>query len=69
MQESHCVVCRGLRGLKKGESVTSTCLQKAAYVETKKDELARSQEMTFPVIPAKVPRQARDPELVERAGI
>jgi len=33
------------------------------------DELVKSHKMTFPVIPAKVPRQARDPELVERAGI
>jgi hypothetical protein len=35
----------------------------------KSDELVRSPKMLLSVIPAKVPRQARDPELVERAGI
>ncbi len=32
-------------------------------------EHAKSRETPFSVIPAKVPRQARDPELAERAGI
>jgi hypothetical protein len=31
--------------------------------------LVRSPKRSFSVIPAQVPRQARDPELVERAGI
>ena len=33
------------------------------------DGLVKSQKTLFSVIPAEVPRQARDPELVERAGI
>jgi len=33
------------------------------------DGLVRSQKTSFSVIPAEVPRQARDPELAERAGI
>jgi len=33
------------------------------------DELVRSRKSPFSVIPAKVPRQARDPEFAERAGI
>ncbi len=32
-------------------------------------EHAKGRETPFSVIPAKVPRQARDPELAERAGI
>jgi hypothetical protein len=32
------------------------------------EAFARDQELARTVIPAKVPRQARDPELVERAG-
>jgi len=35
----------------------------------KLDGFAIDPEKRFFVIPAKVPRQARDPELVERAGI
>jgi len=33
------------------------------------DGFVRSPKSPFSVIPAEVPRQARDPELVERAGI
>jgi hypothetical protein len=33
------------------------------------DGIARSERLFFSVIPAEVPRQARDPELVEWAGI
>jgi len=42
---------------------------KGAFEAINNDELVRSQKKHFSVIPAKVPRQARDPELVERAGI
>jgi hypothetical protein len=33
------------------------------------DELVKKSEIVSDVIPAEVPRQARDPEFVERAGI
>jgi hypothetical protein len=33
------------------------------------DGLVKSRKSSFSVIPAEVPRQTRDPELVERAGI
>jgi hypothetical protein len=36
---------------------------------SKVDSLVKSHKTAFSVIPAEVPRQARDPELVEWAGI